>query len=402
MTTYTFNNLFFEATRRCNLACPMCMASSNDQKRVARSEREQLSTAEIERHVLATARDIGVETITWSGGEFILRSDAVELVRLASQYGYSSIIATNGTRMDRTVLAELDRAAGGSLVVAVGINSIDGDNRKTRDADCDVALDVLDMCEELDIRRNVVVTVGQHNMATLDRTLDRLEERGIPYNRSPFTARGSGREHWDRMRFTRRDMEEVIHPALRKHPLGYISYTPFFLAPEVHDRFSKGSRNVTVPQNPSIGCWCGTWLALSAEGDVSPCAILLDDVVCGNVRDMTFREIVDTSPVFQRILDRNQLQGKCGRCRYKFTCGGCRAMAYYEHGDVMAEDPTCFFEPEDESTVSEHEPETNRMFKRYAFMVRYAHSKRSLIDRNGRHDNETSADDGPFDQKGRA
>jgi len=397
---YSFNNLFFEATRRCNLACPMCMASSNDQERVERSQREELTTEEIKRHVLASARDIGVETITWSGGEFILRSDAVDLVRLASEYGYSSIIATNGTRMDRVILAELDRAADGSLVVAVGINSIDDDNRRTRDADCNVALEVLDLCEQLDIRRNVVVTVGQHNMATLDRTLDWLEERGIPYNRSPFTARGSGREHWDRMRFTRQDMEDVIHPALRKHPLGYISYTPFFLAPEVHDRFSKGSKNVTVPQNPSIGCWCGTWLALSAEGDVSPCAILLDDVVCGNVRNKTFQEIVDTSPVFRQILDRTQLQGKCGRCRYKFTCGGCRAMAYYEHGDVMAEDPTCFFEPENETTVSEHEAETNKMFKRYAFMVRYAHSKRTLIDRD--QDTPSADDDGSFDQKGRA
>jgi radical SAM protein with 4Fe4S-binding SPASM domain len=376
------------------------MASSNDQGRVARSQRDELTTEEIERHVLSSARDIGVETITWSGGEFILRSDAAELVRLASDYGYSSIIATNGTRMNREILAELDRAAEGSLVVAVGINSIDADNRQTRDADCDVALEVLDLCEELDIRRNVVVTVGQHNMATLDRTLDWLEERGIPYNRSPFTARGSGREYWDRMRFTRQDMKDVIHPALRKHPLGYISYTPFFLAPEVHDRFSKGSKNITVPQNPSIGCWCGTWLALSAEGDVSPCAILLDDVVCGNVRDMTFQEIVDTSPVFQQILDRTQLQGKCGRCRYKFTCGGCRAMAYYEHGDVMAEDPTCFFEPEDETTVSEHEAETNKMFKRYAFMVRYAHSKRTLIERG--HDGQAADDEDPFDQKGRA
>lgn len=400
--SYTFNNLFFEATRRCNLACPMCMASSNDQRRVAESEGRQLSTEEIERHVLATAHEIGVETITWSGGEFVLRPDAVELVRLATAHGYSSIIATNGTRMDRATLQKLDAAADGSLVVAVGINSIDEHNRHTRDADCDVAFSVLDLCEELGIRRNVVVTIGQHNMDSLDATLDWLEQKGIPYNRSPFTARGGGRAYWEKMRFTRDDMERVIHPALRKHPLGYISYTPFFLAPEVHERYSKGARNVTVPQNPSIGCWCGTWLALSAEGDVSPCAILLDDVVCGNVRDASFREIIDASPVFQRVLDRTQLEGKCGRCRYKFTCGGCRAMAYYEHGDVMAEDPTCFFEPVDETTVSPHEEETNRMFKRYAFMVRYADSKRNLIVREIGPDGEVTDEAGPFDQKGRA
>jgi radical SAM protein with 4Fe4S-binding SPASM domain len=380
-TRYTFNNLFYEATRRCNLACPMCMASSNDHELVRESIKQELSADEIERHVLETAHEVGIETITWSGGEFILRPDALDVIRRATRYGYASILATNGTKITRDSLMELNEASGGALVVAVGINSIDNENPWTRDNDCDVSLGVLDLCEELGIRRNVVVTVGKHNLATLGRTLQWLEDRGIPYNRSPFTARGSGRDYWEELRFTREDMEKTIHPELRKHPNGYISYTPFFLSPELHQEFSQGACNVTVPQNPSIGCWCGTWLGLSAEGDLAPCGILIDEFKCGNVRTMTFREIVDSSPVFQQVLDRHQLKGKCGRCRYKLTCGGCRAMAWFEHGDIMAEDPTCFFEPEDESTVCEHEEETNRLFRRYAFMVRHAHSQRTLFGR---------------------
>ena len=45
--TYTFKNLYFEATRLCNYACPMCMASSNDIKLVKKSRKQQLSTDEI-------------------------------------------------------------------------------------------------------------------------------------------------------------------------------------------------------------------------------------------------------------------------------------------------------------------------------------------------------------------
>ena len=45
---YTFNNLFYEATRRCNLACPMCMASSNDEEVVKESVKRELSADEIE------------------------------------------------------------------------------------------------------------------------------------------------------------------------------------------------------------------------------------------------------------------------------------------------------------------------------------------------------------------
>lgn len=372
--TYTFKTLFFEATRECNFACPMCMASSNNKPFVAESLKKQLTTEEIEEYVFKGGKKITLDTITWSGGEFILRPDAIELVRKATAYGYSSIVTTNGAYMDRAKLMELKKASGNTVVIAVGINSIDEKNVETRDIESDVALGVLDLCEELDVRRNVVVTVGKHNLETLGSTLEWLKKKNIPFNRSPFTPRGSGEAYREELAFNAEEMERFIHPELRKHPLGYISYTPFFLSPEVHERYAKGSRNVTVPQSPSIGCWCGTWLAMSAEGDVAPCAIMLDDVNCGNVREKSLHDIVHTSETFQRILDREQLQGKCGRCRYKFTCGGCRAMAYYHNGDVMAEDPTCFFEPEDESTVSEHEEQTNKMFKRFAFMQRAANT----------------------------
>lgn len=381
---YSFDTLFFEATRRCNLACPMCMASSNDRELVARSSGRELDADEVERYILRTARDIGIRIITWSGGEFIIRRDAVELVRRATRYGYESTVCTNATLMTREKIEELEEASGGTLVVAVGVNSIDNDNARTRDADSEEALRVLELCRELGVRRHVVVNVGRHNAESLDRTLDWLEREGIPYNRSPYTARGSGSALWDELAFSRHDMETAIHPALRRHANGYISYTPFFLSPELHRRVSDGTRNVTVPQGPSIGCWCGTWLAVNSEGDVSPCGILLDELRCGNVRERSFQEILDASSDLQDVLDRNRLRGKCGRCRYKFTCGGCRAMAYFHTGDLMGEDPTCFFEPEDETTVSEHEAETNRMFKRYAFMVRQARNSRAEKPLRGR------------------
>lgn len=377
-TRYTFHTLYFESSRLCNLACPMCMAASNDRVRVKESVRQELSTDEIEHHVLATAHEVGIETIVWSGGEFLLRPDAVELVRRATAYGYAATVCSNAMRLERDQLEALREASGGSLVLALGINSIEDENAWTRDAGCAPTLEALALCEELGIRRHVVVNVGRHNLETLDRTLQWLEDHNIPYNRSPFTARGSGRAFWEQLRITREAMEDVIHPALRKRPSGYVSYTPLFLAPEVHERFSHGAKNVTVPQNPSIGCWCGSWLALNAEGDVAPCGILLDEVPCGNVRDKPFQQIVDESPVLQALLDRDNLKGRCGRCRYKHTCGGCRAMAYFEHGDVLGEDPTCFFEPVDETTVCEHEAETNRAFKLYAFMQRHSMRARKM------------------------
>ena len=42
-------------------------------------------------------------------------------------------------------------------------------------------------------------------------------------------------------------MEQTIHPSLRKRPHGYISYTPFFLSPELHARVSDGQRGRNSP-----------------------------------------------------------------------------------------------------------------------------------------------------------
>jgi hypothetical protein len=48
------------------------------------------------------------------------------------------------------------------------------------------------------------------------------------------------------------------------------------------------------------------------------------------------------------------VKGKCGRCRYGDSCRGCRSLAYYHTGDVLAEDPSCFFDPKD---VEERSPQ---------------------------------------------
>jgi radical SAM protein with 4Fe4S-binding SPASM domain len=120
-----------------------------------------------------------------------------------------------------------------------------------------------------------------------------------------------------------------------------------------------------------LGCQAGRgYLGISAEGDVAPCVHLLDsEVTCGNVRRTPLSEILKSSEILERLRRRDALKGKCGRCKYRDTCGGCRALAYYHHGDYLAEDPTCFFEPENAKAASEHEPVQNENVGTFARFV---------------------------------
>ncbi|MEW6271941.1 MAG: radical SAM protein [Thermodesulfobacteriota bacterium] len=367
-----FPAIYFEATRLCNLRCPMCMTGSNDAAAVRASRRRQLGYDEIRTQVLEPAQRLGVVAVGWSGGEFLLREDALELLGLTVRLGFQCKVCSNAEMLDPARLREIKAATGGRVTIAVGLNAIDEANRWSRDAAAERTLEVLELCRELGIDRHVIITIGKHNAASFERTVDYLVRRRISYNRSPLVARGSGKEHFEEMAFDRADLERCFHPALRRHVNGYVSYTPFFLSPELHAEVSGGARNVTVPQNPPIGCWVGTWLAINAEGDVSLCPVLLDALSAGNVRDKPLDRLVAESELFAQVLDRGRLGGRCGRCRYQYTCGGCRAMAYFHGGDVLGEDPTCFFDPLTPETRSEHEEETNRRFKKYLLVARHA------------------------------
>jgi radical SAM protein with 4Fe4S-binding SPASM domain len=368
---YQFPAIYFEATRLCNLRCNACMAGSNRVERVRASRKAELGLDEIRDLVLIPAKRLGVLAIGWSGGEFLLRKDALDLLRLTVDLGYQCKLCSNGELLTRDRLLQVKEATGGKITIALGLNSMDESNAASRDATPDRTLEVLGLCDELKIDRHVIITIGKHNTDSFEKTVQYLVDRRISYNRSPLVARGSGGDYFAANAFDQRDLKEKFHPVLRRHVNGYVSYTPFFLSPELHAEVSGGIRNGTVPHNPPIGCWTGTWLTLNAEGDVSVCPVMLDVLSAGNVRDKPLDRLVDESELFAKILDRSQLKGRCGRCRYQYTCGGCRAMAYFHTGDYMQEDPTCFFDPVDDTTVSEHEEETNRYFKKYLMVARY-------------------------------
>jgi radical SAM protein with 4Fe4S-binding SPASM domain len=92
------------------------------------------------------------------------------------------------------------------------------------------------------------------------------------------------------------------------------------------------------------GCLAGSEICfVSHTGEVFPCGYL--PVSAGNVLRESFRDIWENSDLFGRLRDDGQLEGKCGVCEFKRVCLGCRARAYYDSGNYMAEEPYCIHQP---------------------------------------------------------
>jgi radical SAM protein with 4Fe4S-binding SPASM domain len=65
----------------------------------------------------------------------------------------------------------------------------------------------------------------------------------------------------------------------------------------------------------------------------------------GNIREQSLVEIYRQAPLFQRLRDPSQLEGRCGLCEFAGVCGGSRSRAYALTGDPLAEEPFCAYEP---------------------------------------------------------
>jgi len=365
---------YFETTRRCNLQCSYCMARTESPV----TERE-LSTDEAKTLVLDELTKVSSNVaLAFSGGEHLLRPDAYELLAYAAELGMWSFVNTNGKLLVETDAVERAvRATDGRIVFVLPMNALDDEiNRATRDEGSSTVLRAAEVCQKHGADYFFLVTVSKQNLDCLDKTVRFLKLSGTPMLRAPFVTRGAGKD-FKHLLFDSDDMRRVIHPALTANPLSYISFTPFFVSPEVLDSL----RQEFGVRIEGLGCQAGrSFAAVGAEGYVAPCVQLLDsNSVCGNVRQQPLSEIITASPLFTALRTRTELKGKCGRCRYTQSCGGCRALAYYHTGDILAEDPTCFFEPAGPEAKSALEDRQTAQARKFLGFIKSADPWKSLF-----------------------
>jgi radical SAM protein with 4Fe4S-binding SPASM domain len=359
-----FHTLYLETTRNCNFSCPFCSTGSSKNKNYA-----DMSFTQIRDRILFPAYDLGTRFVAFSGGEFLLRKDAFELLTLANDIGFNIGIASNGSTLNDRTLQKLKEILGDNLIVSLGLDSFDDLNKKTRSVETDYTLKLLKKLDQFNIRANLSVTISQMNKTTFKETIENISRYSLPYNRIVFSPRSCNR--YDLM-IDKAALRDFFHPVLHRHWNGQASYIPFMLPQDYYEKASgQDLEKDNIPLNPSVGCWVGAYYAINPEGEVAPCPMFSDHVSGGNVLKVPLYDILYKSELFTRIVQRDKLEGKCGRCRYKFTCGGCRVLAYYYTGNVYAEDPTCFIDELSEKQISAIEERTKKSFKNYVRMAKF-------------------------------
>ena len=347
----------WDFTHKCNLSCKHCYSNSG-------TTRETELTTEEALGVVDQLAEAGVIALAFSGGEPLSREDFFKVASYAAKRGLYVSVATNGTLLTKENVRKLKQARINYVEV-----SIDGATADTHDSfrgvpsAFDKAVAGLKNCVEADLCACIATTATKSNIDEMPEILDLAEKIGAErFTYFNFIPTGRGKEHYDQD-LSPEEREKLMLYLLDRMAKGY-KVTILTTAPQLarvalecqgpgdtatmsmaHMQTVKVSKKAVPLADFIGGCGAGRlYCSLSPQGDVHPCVFLPINV--GNLKKEKFVDIWLNSKLFNALRNRDNLKGACGKCHYKYICGGCRARANAYKNDIMASDVGCILAKE--------------------------------------------------------
>ena len=339
-------HIYWYLSFRCNLACRHCSVFSSPWVDTS----EDLSTAECMK-VVDQMADLNVGFAILTGGEVLLRPDALQIIAALAERGIPIGLETNGLRFDDAfVELALDLQKRKMLSMSV---SLDGGTAETHEAlrgphSFRRTVQGMRMIALHGVQFNVQCILNRANLETIPDLYALGAELHPSLRMIQFgflNPVGRGIELTRDLGLSSADIRRGFD-LMAEHRASYPGQTlvkgPPAMVPPQHLALafqSEGVRKSVSCQFPLLG--------VLPNGDVTICAVSRDneDLFFGNVREVSLKEVWQRTRMEMlrsRYVAAEHLQGICADCVWKYKCkGGCRAWAYQEGESFDAPLPIC-------------------------------------------------------------
>ena len=341
-------NVYWEMTIACDLECVHCRASA-----IPHRDPLELTTEEAQ-SLMRDIKQMG-SMIILTGGDPMKRPDLFDLIAYGRDIGLPvSITPSTTPTLTRDVVKKFKELG----ISAMG-TSLDGPTQDIHDSFRGVSgtfansLNALSWAREFGIPVQINTTVTSETLPHLETLYQLLSDEFAPPVRrwSLFLLVPVGRgQHLGIP--SADDIErlcEWVYTAATDAPfhVGTVEaphYRRFWLQKKLAEGMSLAAVD-KIAMRMGFGVRDGNGVIfVSHKGDIYPAGFLPYPLL-GNVRDEPLSAVYRNSPALADLRDMDKLKGKCGRCEYRWLCGGSRARAYGMTGDVMESDPFCAYEP---------------------------------------------------------
>jgi len=336
-------------TNACNLRCMHCY------QRADRSALNELTTKE-KMKVVKDLAEAGVVSIAFSGGEPLMSRDFYRVAAEAKERGMYVALATNGTLITQRVARRLKES--GVEYVEVSLDAATPevhDKFRGIPGSFEKTMRGIKNCVKEGFFTCIATAVTKLNLHEIPRLVrlarDVGAKRFITFNFIPV-GRAEDISELDLTPDQREELLKLLFRKSKEDGIEILSTAPQFarvclamsrgraVAP-THFYVGQPSWDLHVLAEFIGGCGAGRlYGALQPNGDVTPC-VFMPNLVVGNIRERGFLDIWHNSEVMWKLRNRELLKGYCGKCEYKYVCGGCRARALGYFEDILTPDPGC-------------------------------------------------------------
>lgn len=326
----TLTHLHLYLTDNCNLRCVHCALTDGAR------HTDRLSTQQVFRlidELVAT----GARSIALTGGELLLRPDALRIVAYAASKLHT-LVSTNGTLITNQTAETLV-----DLGVPVQV-SLDGATAATHDrirglGAFERAWRGIDLLLQSGIgnRLALCMTLMKWNLHEVPALVDLADALGVAGVRVlPLQRLGRAAERWSELGVSAADYAGVYDYLYRELPRSdrkvVVQATLLGFAPDASD------------SEP----WCGLGrtLAVAADGDIHPCSMLMTPQFrLGNVEDTGLEQAI-RSPRLRRLCEdcvtrKTTIEARQSCTWRNFCQAGCPASVLAEKGTFWATDDLC-------------------------------------------------------------
>ena len=337
--------LAWELTRRCNLNCIHCRATASQS-----SPEGELSLSEY-KALLDNVASFSKPIIILTGGEPLLRPDLYEIAASGTSLGLTMAVSTNGTLITGEVAKKLYAAGARRCSI-----SLDGSNAKVHDdfrrqpGAFAASIRGIKILQANGIGVQVNTSLTRRNRFDLDNIFKLVKSLGVAaWHLFMLVPTGRGGELADRELIPTEGYEEILNYMYEKNRDEDFEIKPT-CAPQYYRILRQRAQAEGIEVTPekfginarTRGCLAGMGFGfVSYQGDVFPCGYY--PIKAGNVREQSFRDIWENSPLFLKLRNFKLYQGSCGHCRFIGVCGGCRARALAVTGNDLAQEPYCAY-----------------------------------------------------------
>ena len=336
----------WETTRSCNLNCVHCRAAS--EQGPYPGELDTKKCMEILEQIAHTGKPI----IILTGGEPLLRKDIFDLALQGTKLGFRMVMATNGTLLRPEITEEMKSSGIKRVSISLdGASAREHDQFRKVPGAFEAAIEGIGLLKKANIEFQINTTITRHNVHRIEGILDIAIKLGAAaHHIFLLVPTGRARDMVDQ-EIDSLEYERLLHwfYDMRKKVSLQLKATcaPHYyriLRQEAHARGEKIDYETYGLDAVTRGCLGGTaFCFISHDGIVQPCGYL--ELNCGELKKSSFSSIWQNSEVFNQLRDFSAYKGKCGRCEYLKSCGGCRARAFEATGDYLAEEPLCIYQP---------------------------------------------------------